>query len=233
MIKGQASAATRASAVSRRAHERRLQATIRSNAAPWRRRSAVGDDPEYIYASEVFPNLCRFLNARMTTRHALGHSAAAHRRSTGHQRPQHRSPALAKPAEAGEPLPGAIQQFRRVHAGTGSRSTTIGRCVPSRNLDRVQGRRRHEIEARSRPPVYGFLTTATNAVAEPIHSTAMPVIALQQSLPDDALNRDARTRKIVPRLESPRALSWLGPFNPRQQKSRGCAGMSVWGEFRT
>jgi hypothetical protein len=152
---------------------------------------------------------------------------AVHRSPT---RPQQRFPAPAKPAKAGEPRPGAIQQFRRVRTGTGSRSTTIGRCVPSGNLDRVQGRR-HKIEARSRPPVYGFLTTAANAVVEPIHSTAMP--ALQQSLPDDRLNRDARTRTIVPRLESPRASSWLGPFNPRQQKSRGCAGMSVWGEFRT
>jgi hypothetical protein len=118
------------------------------------------------------------------------------------------SPHWRSPAEAGEPLPRAIQQFRRVPTGTGSRSTTIGRCVPSRNLDRVQGRRRHEIEASSRPPVYGFLTTAANPVVEPIHSTAMPVIALHQSMPDDALNRDARTRKIVSRLESPRALSW-------------------------
>ena len=25
----------------------------------------------------------------------------------------------------------------------------------------------------------------------------------------------------------------LGPFYPRQQTSRGCAGMSVWGELRT
>jgi len=100
----------------------------------------------------------------MTIRHALGHAAAAHRRSTGHQRQQHLFPALAKPAEAGEPLPDAIQRSRRVRAGTGSRSTTIGRCVPSRNLDRVQGRRRHEIEASSRPPVYGFLTTAANPV---------------------------------------------------------------------
>jgi TetR/AcrR family transcriptional repressor of nem operon len=56
----------RASAASRRAYERRLQAMIRSDAAPWRRRSAVGGDPEYIYASEVFPNLCRFLDPRMT-----------------------------------------------------------------------------------------------------------------------------------------------------------------------
>ena len=88
-----------------------------------------------------------------------------------------------------------------------------------------------KIEAPSRPPVCGFLTTAANAVVEPIHAPAMP--ALQQSLPDDGLNRDARTRTIVPRLESPRALSWLGPFNPRQQKSRGCAGISVWGDERT
>jgi hypothetical protein len=70
-------------------------------------------------------------------------------------------------------------------------------------LGRVRASRGHEIEARSRPPVYGFLTTAANAVVEPIHPTAMPVIALRESLPDDALNRDARTRKIVPRLESP------------------------------
>jgi hypothetical protein len=113
----------------------------------------------------------------MTTRHALGIRPPRTGGSPVTNRPQHRFHALAKPAEAGEPLPSAIQQFRRVRAGTGSRSTTIGRCVPSRNLDRVQGRRRHEIEARSRPPVYGFLTTAANAVVEPIHSTAMLVIA--------------------------------------------------------
>jgi hypothetical protein len=41
----------------------------------------------------------------MTTRHALGHAAAAHRRSTGHQRQQHLFPALAKPGEAGELTP--------------------------------------------------------------------------------------------------------------------------------
>jgi len=173
----------------------------------------------------IFPSLCRFWDVRITTSHALGHAAVAHRRSTDHQRPQHRFPLPAKPAKAGEPLPGSIQQFRRVRTGTASRSTMIGRCVPSRILDRVQGRR-HKIEARSLPPVYGFPTAAANAVVEPIHSTAMP--ALQQSLPDDRLNRDARTRTIVPRLESPRDSSWLGPFNPRQQKSRGCAGMSIW-----
>jgi putative SOS response-associated peptidase YedK len=132
-----------------------------------------------------------------------------------------------------KPLPGAPFNSFAEYALELVRDQRRSAAVYLRESGRVQGRRRHEIEARSRPPIYGFLTTAANAVVEPIHSTAMPVIPVQQSLPDDTLSRDARTRKIVPRLESPRALSWLGPFNLRQQKSRGCAGMSVWGDQRT
>ena len=49
------------------------------------------------------------------------------------------------------------------------------------HLDRVQGRSRHEIEAGPGPHnVYGFLTTAPNAVIEPIHSNAMPVILITE-----------------------------------------------------
>jgi putative SOS response-associated peptidase YedK len=37
-------------------------------------------------------------------------------RAAGHQHQKHLFPALARLAEAGKPLPGAVQQFRRIRA---------------------------------------------------------------------------------------------------------------------
>lgn len=76
-------------------------------------------------------------------------------------------------------------------------------------LDRIQERPWHQIETHPGPDlVYGFLTTAPNAVVAPIHPKAMPVILLTTdqerdcgmgrgqepatALPDDALTIVAR-----------------------------------------
>ena len=57
-----------------------------------------------------------------------------------------------------------------------ARDETAAGCL-RRHLDRIQRRPRHQVKTDPRTaPVYGFLTTAPNAIVEPIHPKAMPVI---------------------------------------------------------
>jgi Mg-chelatase subunit ChlD len=46
----------------------------------------------------------------------LGHAAAEVRRAADHRHPEHVVTALARLTQAGKPLPGAIQQLRRIRA---------------------------------------------------------------------------------------------------------------------
>ena len=62
----------------------------------------------------VFPDypapVVRNADGERADHDALGHAAAtAHRRAAGHQHPQHVIAALARLAEAGEPMPGPGQ----------------------------------------------------------------------------------------------------------------------------
>jgi hypothetical protein len=56
-------------------------------------------------------------------------AATAHRRAAGHQHPQHIVTALARLAEAGEPLLGSGQQLRRVRTGAKPGDEEKGRGV--------------------------------------------------------------------------------------------------------
>ena len=71
----------------------------------------------------------------------------------------------------------APSQTQRPKKGRGgSRSIRTGLCRLRGHLDRIKGDRGTESKPNPGPQlVYGFLTTAPNAVVEPIHSKAMPV----------------------------------------------------------
>jgi superfamily I DNA/RNA helicase len=112
--------------------------------------------------------------------------ATARRRTAGHQHSKHVVAALARLAEAGDPLPASIQLLRRIRTRAQSRDEEKGRGLVRarrrssadslcRHLDQVQGRPRHQVQADPRTsPRLWLPDNSTERCHEPIHPKAMP-----------------------------------------------------------
>jgi putative SOS response-associated peptidase YedK len=116
-------------------------------------------------------------------------------------------------AETGKPMPRPGQQLRRVCAGAEPETKKKDVVWFAINEDRplfafagIWNEFKGDRGTKSKPIpgphlVYGFLTTSPNAVVEPIHPKAMPVILTTDEERDDVPARTLRRPATMPQLE--------------------------------